>query len=128
MCEDIFSAIDLFDDQDYLFHLRAGETLFNKGDPPDNVYVLNSGTADVLINGHVVEKAARGTILGEMALIDQEPRAASVIATSDCTFHVISPDHFEGLIKEYPKFATLVMRVLVKRVRAVDKLWLNDKN
>ena len=122
MREDTFTAVDLFDDQDYLYHLNAGETLFNQGDQPDNVYVLKSGTADVVINGRVVEQASRGTILGEMALIDLEPRAASVIATSDCAFYVIGPDHFEGLVQKCPKFATLVMRVLVRRVRAADNL------
>src|ERR1017187_4711325 len=122
MSDDIFTAVDLFDDEDFLFHVKAGEKLFNQGDKPDNVYVLKSGTANVVIDGRVVERAARGTILGEMALIDPEPRAASVVATSDCSFFVIAAEHFEALIQKRPHFATLVMRVLVKRIRAANKI------
>ena len=122
MTDDNFSVLDLFDDQDFLVHVKAGERLFNQGDIPDNVFVLKSGTANVLVDGRVVERSTSGTILGEMALIDQEPRAGSVVATTDCLFYVIGPDHFEGLIQKRPQFATLVMRVLVKRIRAADKI------
>lgn len=122
MTNSTFTVLDLFDEQDFLIHVKAGDLLFKQGDAPDNVYVLKSGTANVLVDGRVVEKATRGTILGEMALIDHEPRAASVLATSDCDFYVIGQDHFEALIQVRPQFATFVMRVLVKRIRAADRI------
>lgn len=117
-----FTVLDLFDDQDFLVQVKAGHKLFSQGDRPDNVYVLKSGTAHVVVDGRLVEVASRGTILGEMALIDHEPRAGSVLAISDCEFFVIGPDHFEGLIQKRPQFATYVMRVLVRRIRAADRI------
>lgn len=126
MSDDIFSAVELFDDEDFAFRVKAGDTLFKQGDAPDNVYVMKSGTASVVIDGRVVETALRGTILGEMALIDPEPRAASVVANSDSEFFVIAAEHFEALIQKRPHFATLVMRMLVRRIRAANKIALKS--
>ena len=102
--------------------LPAGSTLFSEGDSGDSMYVLMSGTADVMLRGKVVETATSGAILGEMAIIDNSPRAASVIARDDCSFIAINAERFNDLTREVPNFAVHVMRAMADRLRRVDRM------
>ena len=102
--------------------LPAGATLFAEGDPGDSMFVLVSGTADVILRGKVVESATSGSILGEMAIIDNSPRAASVVARDECSFIVINASRFSELTGEVPNFALHVMRAMADRLRRVGKL------
>ena len=102
--------------------LPAGDTLFSEGDPGDSMYVVVSGTADVSIRGKVVETAQAGTIFGEMALIDNSPRAATVVARDDCSLIAINANRFSALTREMPDFGLHVMRSMADRLRRVGKL------
>lgn len=99
----------------------AGETVFRAGEPGSVMYVLIGGSADILIGDTVVEHAAPGALLGEMALIDEGPRAATVIAVTDCRLISINIQQFHSLIQKAPPFATKVMRVMADRLRAMDR-------
>lgn len=113
---------DLMMYQTDLLALDAGKALFNEGDSGDSMYVLMSGTADVVVHGKVVESAQTGAILGELALIDNSPRSATVVATSDCNLVAIDADRFRLLVKEVPDFALYVMRGMAARLRKVGSL------
>jgi CRP/FNR family transcriptional regulator, cyclic AMP receptor protein len=112
-----------------LFHLESdlivipgGDYLFRTGDSHDRMYVLLDGTAHVIVGGKVVEEAKSGALLGEMALIDHAPRAACVMAVSECRFVPIDERRFHFLIIQTPKFATHVMRIMAERLRAMNQL------
>ena len=113
---------DLLTHQTDLVVLRQGETLFKDGEAGDSMYVLMSGTADVYLKGRVVETADAGAILGELALIDNSPRSANVIATSECNFLVIDAKRFTELVHEVPEFAMYVMRTMASRLRRMGTL------
>lgn len=102
--------------------LPAGSTLFTEGESGDSMYVLVSGLADVMLRGKIVETATSGAILGEMAIIDNSPRAASVIARDDCSFIAINAERFNDLTREVPNFALHVMRAMADRLRRVDQM------
>ncbi len=102
--------------------LPAGATLFAEGEPGDSMYVLVSGRADVMLRGKIVETATSGAILGEMAIIDNSPRAASVVARDECSFIAINAGRFNDLTREVPNFALHVMRAMADRLRRVDRL------
>ncbi len=102
--------------------LPAGSTLFTEGESGDSMYVLVSGTADVMLRGKIVETATSGAILGEMAIIDNSPRAASVVARDDCSFIAINAKRFNDLTREVPNFALHVMRAMADRLRRVDRM------
>ena len=102
--------------------LPAGETLFSEGDPGDKMYVVVSGTADVTIRGKVVETAITGTTFGEMAIIDNSPRAATVVAREDCSLIAIDAYRFTKLTRDVPDFALHVMRAMADRLRRVGRL------
>jgi len=111
---------ELFRHETETIPLAAGETLFSEGEAGDRMYVLRSGSADIMVRGRVVEQAGPGALLGEMALIDSSPRAATVVAREHCELVPIDPRRFNFLVQQTPNFATHVMRVMAKRLRATD--------
>lgn len=100
----------------------AGQTLFKEGDSGDLMYVLMTGVAEIHVHGRTMERAEAGAILGEMAMIDDAPRSATVVAQSDCTLLPIGRERFQFLIQQTPNFALHVMRVMAARLRATDAI------
>lgn len=111
---------ELFHHETELQALPAGRVLFKQGEQGGLMYVLMSGTAEITVHNRVVETAEAGTILGEMAMIDDAPRSATVMAKSDCKVLAIERERFNFLIQQTPNFALYVMRVIADRLRRVD--------
>ncbi|MDP2760258.1 MAG: cyclic nucleotide-binding domain-containing protein, partial [Sideroxyarcus sp.] len=74
--------LDLFRHHVGLQSLPAGHVLFKEGEAGDFMYVLISGTADIFVRNRLMETAEAGAIVGEMAIIDDSPRSATVVAKS----------------------------------------------
>jgi len=100
----------------------AGDYLFREGDNPDFLYVLLSGHARILVGPREVEVFGSGQIVGEMALIENVPRSASIQAQTDCEFARIDEKRFRFLITQTPGFALSVMRVLAERLRGANRM------
>jgi CRP/FNR family cyclic AMP-dependent transcriptional regulator len=115
-------VLRLFEDWDVMRSVAAGEFVFKTGDAGEYMYVLVSGQADIVVNGKVVEHAEPGAIIGEMALVDNEPRSASLVAKGDCKLAQIDRQHFESLVQHTPIFALEVMSILARRLRNMDRL------
>jgi len=113
---------DLMMYQTDLLIVDAGKNLFKEGETGSSMYVLMSGSADVVVHGKVVESAKAGAILGELAIIDNSPRSATVVATSECNLIAIDAHRFGELVKEVPDFALYVMRGMAARLRKVGSL------
>jgi len=106
-------------------NLLLGEVLFSQGEPGDCMYVLLEGAVDIIVNHEVVEHSTSGSLLGEMALIDNSNRAATVVATEPCRLAKVDDKRFNFMIQNNPFFAKHVMRVLVNRVRQMGQLRSN---
>jgi CRP-like cAMP-binding protein len=119
---------ELFAQEDNPVILAAGETLFRAGDPGDAMYVLLEGALDVLVGGQVVEHSQRGAIVGEMALVDNSPRGATVTATAPSKLAKVDQRRFQRLIQINPFFATHVMKELVDRIRQMNRLVASKSN
>lgn len=113
--------VDLFTQNTEVVTVRAGNALFRQGEPGDVMYVLITGTADILVGDKVIESAGPGEFLGEMALIDEGPRTATVMAASDCRLVPIDVERFHVLVRETPLFATEVMKTMARRLRKIDR-------
>lgn len=114
--------VELFRHQIDLQTIPAGQVLFKEGDRGDFMYVLMSGTAEIIVHNKVMETALAGTIVGEMAIIDDSPRSATVVAKSDCKFLPVERERFNFLVQQKPEFALYVIRVLVDRLRKTDAI------
>ena len=94
-----------------------GQTIFKEGDPADVMYVVQSGEVEVRYNGHSIETLGEGNIFGEMSLVSEEPRAATVIALTDVRLVPVDLKHFMFLVEETPYFAVQVMKIMSSRIR-----------
>lgn len=113
---------ELFAHNPTIVRIPAGEALFSEGEEGGVMYVLTTGTADVMVNNRVVEHLQHGSIVGEMGLVSPGPHSASVIATSDAEFVAIDQKRFQFLIQNTPFFALQVMRVMAERLRSVNQM------
>ena len=113
---------ELFRHETELQPLHAGQTLFNEGEKGELMYVLMSGTANIFVRDKLVETAEAGAMVGEMAMIDDVTRTATVIARTDCTLLPLDRRRFNFLVQQTPNFALHVMRVIADRLRRVDAI------
>lgn len=113
---------ELFRHETDLQALAAGLVLFKEGEQGELMYVLISGTAEITVRGRLVETAEAGAILGEMAMIDDDIRSATVSAKTDCKLLSIDRKRFNFLIQQTPNFSLYVMRVIANRLRKADAL------
>lgn len=112
--------IDAFADAVDWVTLRAGQILFEQGDPSDDAYILVGGQMRVVrtVAGEVEldTRIGRGDLIGEMGVIEQAPRSASARAIRDCTLARISRQAFEDLTARYPALMLPLVRTVVTRV------------
>lgn len=113
---------ELFANNPDIVRVAAGQPLFSEGDDGHRMFVLATGTAEVIINNRVVEQLQHGNIVGEMGIVSPGPRSATIVATSDCEFVAIDEKRFNYLVQQTPFFATQVMRVMAERLRAVNQM------
>ena len=74
------------------------ETIIKQNDPGDFFYIISSGTADIYVNNKLVLQIGKGSGFGELALLYDAPRAATVIATSTVHTWAIDRDTFKKVI------------------------------
>ena len=101
---------------------KARETIVEKGDPARELFVLLRGRAKVLTRGTQGADAAlnvmgAGQVFGEVALLDGQPRSASVIALEECEIAVVDIQAFRDFLMSSPSVAFELLGVLAGRVR-----------
>lgn len=96
-----------------------GSTLAVVGKPADAFYVILDGQVRVEAPGRTIELGA-GDFFGEMALIDGEPRSATVVAAADLFVMMIPRTKFLKLLEAEPKIALAILATLSRRLRAVQ--------
>ena len=98
----------------------AGQALFHQGDPGDAAYVVLAGEADVLIDTPAGEQKVAAvepnSIVGEIAILCDVARTATVRAVSPIEALRIRKEHFVQLLSENPGMALEIMRVLADRL------------
>jgi CRP-like cAMP-binding protein len=95
--------------------------LAHQGSPGREFYVILDGKASVSIDGSEVATLGPGDFFGEMALLDQGPRVATVMASTPMEVAVLDPREFSTLIEEHPGVARKVLKVMAHRLREAEK-------
>jgi len=96
--------------------LRAGKTLIKEGTPGREFFVLVDGTAEIRRKGKKIDNAGPGDFFGEMALLSDQPRNATVVTTSAVDALVVTARNFRTLIETNPLIALKVMRAVADRL------------
>lgn len=99
---------------------KPGQALFKQGERGDAAFIVLEGTADVLIdaaNGPMrVASLSENEIIGEIAILCDIPRTATVQATTELTTLRITAELFFRMIMDFPEMGVEVMRVLAHRL------------
>lgn len=103
---------------------EAGETVMEEGTPGDGLYVIVTGELEVTTaqggGDLVLARRGPGEMLGEMSLLEQAPRTATVRATMDSDVVVVEPDAFQRLLADSPETASRVLRTMASRLRSTE--------
>ena len=104
---------------------KAGETLFNQDEMGDSAHIIMDGEADIVVNTPsgplTVATMQKNDFVGEIAILCDVPRTATVKAKTDMTTLCINKDLFFRLVTEFPEMAVEIMRVLAQRLEATTK-------
>ena len=114
-----------------LREFKTGEAICREGDPGDKMWLLVKGSVSVRLDvadnrvSRRITSLTRGTVFGEMALIEGAPRSATIIADEDVACYELNEKDFGLLLREKPAIAATVMRntarELARRLRRTSE-------
>lgn len=106
-----------------LMEVSPGDAILYQGGSDDDVYLILSGSFDIVINGRVVAKRGPGDHVGEMAAIQpSQTRSASVLASMTCVVCRIENAQFHDLAYAYPEMWRTIARELARRLEQRNAL------
>ena len=115
--------VPLFEGIAKLAHVRrfaSGSVMVRTGDPGRSFYVLLDGDAKVVRSGRRSVRIGAGSFFGEMALIDDSPRSADVVAEGEVLALTIDRPGFAKLLRAEPALSQALLRTLAARLRAAE--------
>jgi hypothetical protein len=109
MAKDLYTAVP------------AGQILFREGDKGSEMYILESGSVEIVRGGAVLATLEAGDFFGEMAILEDQPRFATAQAKSDARVLKIERATFADLLRANVEIAVRIMRKLVARQRRAEQ-------
>jgi CRP-like cAMP-binding protein len=97
-----------------------GKMLVREGDQGAEFFVVVEGSATVTRRGRKVATVGPGSFFGELALLDQGPRAATVTADTDMQLLVLSSRAFSAILYDMPSVSRGILRGMAKRLRSAE--------
>jgi MFS family permease len=94
----------------------AGTTVIREGEPGDRFYVVADGEVEVSVRGAHLSRLGRGDCFGEIALIRNAPRTATVTARSACRFDVLGKDSFVTVVTGHSLSASALNKLVQQRL------------
>jgi CRP/FNR family cyclic AMP-dependent transcriptional regulator len=99
----------------------TGVEVVHEGDRTGRFFVIVEGEADVQLHGRFLRRLGPGDFFGEMALLDQEPRSATVVAATPLRTLSIAPFNFRALLKADASITFKVLLSVSQRLRALER-------
>ena len=100
--------------------VTEGTVLTQQGTPGDAFYLIVDGTAEVKRSGTKIAVLGAGDAVGEMALLDGEPRSATVVMTSDGTVLTMPRREFRGVLDDIPAISRKMLVSMSLRLREAN--------
>jgi CRP/FNR family cyclic AMP-dependent transcriptional regulator len=97
-----------------------GKTLVREGDQGAEFFVVVAGSATVTRRGRSVATVGPGSFFGELALLDQGPRAATVTADTYMQLLVLSSRAFSAILYDMPSVSRGILRGMAERLRSAE--------
>lgn len=110
---------------------RKGDVIIEEGSYGTTAYVIKSGKVEVseLAKNKKIVLATleEGQIFGEMGLVEDQPRSATVTASEDVQLAVLSRDSFNDLFEKNPKLLLPIIKALFERLRTVNRMLMSKE-
>ena len=113
---DLERIADSFKQRDY----RAGDTIASEGSGGAGFFVIAEGTAKVTVHGDELATLGPGDYFGEIALIDEGARTATVSAETDMTTYAMTFWEFRPIVETDSRIAWKLVQALAHRLREAD--------
>ncbi len=106
---------------------RSGEKVFDEGDRGEHAFVVDSGEVRITRrskNGEelILANLGRGDMFGELALLDDQSRSASAVASADSELMTLDRRTFQSQLHSHPERSSSLFRMFASRMRAMDEL------
>ena len=111
---------ELFDREPDTIVLEPGQVLFRKGEAGCHMYLVKTGQVQVIDGNQVLDTVTSGGIVGEMALVSNDVRSATVRALIKSVVIPVDDARFLFLVQQTPFFAIRVMRVMSNRLKMMN--------
>lgn len=98
-----------------------GTVLTNEGKPGREFFVIAEGKATATLRRKKLAELGPGSFFGEMALLDHQPRAATITAETPMRLYVVDPLSFASLIDDSPGVARKIMKEIARRLREQEQ-------
>ena len=100
---------------------NEGETVTTEGRSGIGFFVIEDGNATVSLRGEIVRTLRPGDHFGEIALIDEGPRSATITATTDLSCRGMAAWEFRSFVQEHPEVAWPLLETLASRLRDAEE-------
>jgi CRP/FNR family transcriptional regulator len=114
--KDLKRLARLFRERDF----PEGAVVTREGEPGVGFFVVTEGSADVSVDGELKRTIGPRDCFGEMALIDEGPRSATIVAATDLRCLALSAWDFKPFVEEHPPIAWALLRTLAERLRSLQ--------
>lgn len=99
--------------------------VFKEGDKGDALYIVKNGKVNILKRNSsgvdsILVSLGKGAVIGDMAIIDEQPRSASIATIQETTFLIITKDDFRNLLAEVPEISFQILKLTTERLRATN--------
>ena len=102
------------------FMFPAGSVIVEEGAQGGRFYLITSGEADVIVHGQNVLTLREGGYFGEIALIDEGTRSATITAATDVIAYGMTSWEFKPFVEDHPQVAWALLKTLAQRLRAAQ--------
>jgi len=99
---------------------KEGSTVTSEGSTGTGFFLIADGNANVTVGDEQRATLGPGDYFGEIALIDQDVRSASITAATDLRCYGLTPWEFRPFVEEHPEVAWTLLRTLAQRLRAAQ--------
>lgn len=111
------SSIDFLSNRGTLEYFSQGQKIFSQGDSGDGLYLILRGTVEVIVHGTSIKQLSQGNFFGEISLIANIPRTATIVATEPSVFFKISADSFWEVLVQHMDLGVFLETISENRLR-----------